>query len=88
MDRKRILEMAVGVFLGNVAFLMFAWVLFAAFFWGRLVPRSASGFSKCFQSLVGGCCWYSLKVRRHSLATRSYQSSPRVSFMKPFSSNV
>ena len=29
MDRKRILEMAVGVFLGNVAFLMFAWILFA-----------------------------------------------------------
>ena len=30
MDRKRILEMGVGVFLGNVAFLMFAWILFAA----------------------------------------------------------
>ena len=30
MDRQRILEMAVGVFLGNVVFLMFAWVLFAA----------------------------------------------------------
>ena len=29
MDRQRILEMAVGVFLGNVAFFMFAWVLFA-----------------------------------------------------------
>lgn len=30
MDRQRILEMAFGVFLGNVAFLMFAWILFAA----------------------------------------------------------
>lgn len=30
MDRQRILEMAVGVFLGNVAFLMSAWFLFAA----------------------------------------------------------
>ena len=30
MDRQRILEMAVGVFLGNVAFLMFAWVMFAS----------------------------------------------------------
>ena len=30
MDRQRILEMAVGVFLGNVAVLMFAWVLFAS----------------------------------------------------------
>ena len=30
MDGLRILEMAVGVFLGNVAFLMFVWVLFAA----------------------------------------------------------
>ena len=29
MDRQRILEMAVGVFFGNVAFLMFAWILFA-----------------------------------------------------------
>lgn len=29
MDRQRVLEMAVGVFLGNVAFFMFAWVLFA-----------------------------------------------------------
>lgn len=29
MDRQRILEMAAGVFLGNVAFFMFAWVLFA-----------------------------------------------------------
>ena len=30
MDRHRILEVAVGVFVGNVAFLVFAWVLFAA----------------------------------------------------------
>ena len=30
MNRQMILEMAVGVFLGNVAFLMFGWVLFAA----------------------------------------------------------
>ena len=30
MVRQRILEIAVGVFLGNVAFLMFAWFLFAA----------------------------------------------------------
>jgi hypothetical protein len=29
MDRQRILEMAAGVFLGNVAFFIFAWVLFA-----------------------------------------------------------
>ena len=29
MERQRVFEMAVGVFLGNVAFLMFAWVLFA-----------------------------------------------------------
>ena len=29
MDGQRVLEMAVGVFLGNVAFLMFAWILFA-----------------------------------------------------------
>lgn len=29
MDYKRILEMAVGVFLGNMAFLMFTWILFA-----------------------------------------------------------
>ena len=29
MDRQRILEMAVGVFFGNVVFLMFAWILFA-----------------------------------------------------------
>jgi len=30
MDHQRVVEMAVGVFLGNVVFLMFAWVLFAA----------------------------------------------------------
>ena len=29
MERQRILEMAVGVFLGNMAFLIFAWILFA-----------------------------------------------------------
>ena len=29
MDRKRVLDMAVGVFLGNLAFLMFVWILFA-----------------------------------------------------------
>ena len=38
MDRQRILEMAAGVFLGNVAFLIFAWIMFAAlsrmFGWG------------------------------------------------------
>ena len=30
MDSQKILEMAVGVFMGNVAFWMFAWVLFAS----------------------------------------------------------
>ena len=30
MDRQRILEMAIGVFLGNAAFYMFAWMLFAS----------------------------------------------------------
>ena len=30
MDPQRILDMAVGVSLRNVAFLVFAWVLFAA----------------------------------------------------------
>ena len=29
MDRHRILEVAVGVLLGNVAFVMFVWILFA-----------------------------------------------------------
>ena len=30
MNRQRILEMAVGVFVGNLGFFLFAWVLFAS----------------------------------------------------------
>ena len=32
MDRQRIMEMAVGVFIGNLVFFVVVWVLFAALF--------------------------------------------------------